>query len=137
MASDAIKTDGARMIREIVNVIAARDRGIAAAYLFGSQASGRARADSDVDLAVLYARQPVPALSGGPLTLEGELERSLGRRVQLVVLNGAPVDLAIRVLRRGRLVYERDRSARIRFEVSTRNTYFDLEPILRRCRRVG
>jgi len=38
------------------------------------------------------------------------------------------------VLRDGRLVVDRDRSARIAFEVRTRNEAFDLEPILRRYR---
>jgi hypothetical protein len=45
------------------------------------------------------------------------------------------VDLAHRVLRDGLLLLERDRSARIRFEVRARNEYFDLLPHLRRYRR--
>jgi hypothetical protein len=57
--------------------------------------------------------------------------------VDLVVLNHAPADLAHRVLRDAVLVSERNPSARIRFEVRSRNEYFDLEPILRRYRRAG
>jgi hypothetical protein len=53
-----------------------------------------------------------------------------------VSLNHAPVDLAIRVLRAGRLIVERNRSARIAFEVRTRNEAFDIEPILQRYRGV-
>jgi hypothetical protein len=34
-------------------------------------------------------------------------------------------------------VLDRDRAARIRFEVATRNAYFDLEPFLDRYRRVA
>jgi hypothetical protein len=49
-------------------------------------------------------------------------------------LNRAPVDLRVRVLRDGRLLVDLDRSARIRFEVQTRNEAFDLEPILSRYR---
>ena len=41
---------------------------IVAVYLFGSQARGTARADSDVDVAILYDRQP-------PVSLEGLLDR--------------------------------------------------------------
>jgi predicted nucleotidyltransferase len=108
--------------------------GIAAVYLFGSVARGTAGADSDVDLGVLYDVQPAPTLDAGPFDLEGDLERRLGRPVQVVVLNSAPVDLRIRVLREGRLLADRHRSARIRFEVNTRNEFFDLEPILRRYR---
>lgn len=85
-------------------------------------------------MAVLYRQAPPATLDSDPLELEGDLERELGFPVQLVVLNTAPVDLAIRVLRGGRLVFETDRSVRIRFEVRTRNEYFDLEPILREYR---
>jgi hypothetical protein len=50
------------------------------------------------------------------------------------VLNEASVDLRIRVLRDGRLLADVDRSARIAFEVRTRNEAFDLEPVLTRYR---
>lgn len=56
---------------------------------------------SDVDVAVLFDQAPEPALSGAGLTLEGEIERHLGRRVDLVNLNRAPADLVHRVLRDG------------------------------------
>jgi len=88
-------------------------------------------------VAVLYSGA-LPSTLGSPaLTLEGELERLLGRPVEVVVLNSAPVDLVHRVLRDGRLVFEGDRSARIAFEVKARNEYFDLFPILRRYRRLN
>lgn len=57
--------------------------------------------------------------------------------MQLVVLNNAPVDLIHRVLRDGEIVFEADRSARIRFEVAARNEYFDLLPVLRRYRKMA
>jgi len=108
---------------------------IVCAYLFGSVARGEARRASDVDVGVLYASLPEPRLDAGPLDLEGTLEKALRRPVQLVVLNRAPADLVHRVLRDGRLLLERDRAARIRFEVAKRNEYFDLEPLRRRYRR--
>ena len=49
----------------------------------------------------------------------------------LVVLNEAPCDLVHRVLRDGRL----DRAARVRFEVRSRNEYFDMDPVRRAYRR--
>lgn len=104
------------------------------AYLFGSEGRGEARPGSDVDVAVLYASPPASRLDGGPLDHEGRLERALGRTVQLVVLNRAPADLVHRVLRDGRLLLDRDRAARIRFEVARRNEYFDLAPVRRRYR---
>jgi hypothetical protein len=68
--------------------------------------------------------------------VEDELEGILGRQVEAVVLNNAPVDLVHRVLRDGEVVYQGDRSARIRFEVAARREYFDLLPVLRRYRKM-
>ena len=109
--------------------------GLVAAYLFGSEARGTARSTSDLDVAVLYGMPPPAKLGSPPMRLEAALERALGRRVQVVCLNSAPPDLGIRVLREGVLLVDRDRGTRIRFEVKLRNEYWDLEPILRACRR--
>jgi len=111
--------------------------GLAAAYLFGSLARGSARPDSDVDVGVLYVDAPPPGLEGLGFHLEADLERLLGRPVHLTVLNRAPVDLAQRVLRDGCLLLDRDHSRRVRFEVRTRQEFWDLEPFLRRYRRTA
>ena len=106
---------------------------VIAAYLFGSFARGAARRQSDIDIAVL--------LAGAPRTLherfglESRLEERLRRPVQVVILNDAPPDLVHRVLRDGRLVLESDKAARVRFEVSARNAYFDVLPALERYRK--
>jgi predicted nucleotidyltransferase len=107
---------------------------VMAVYLFGSTARGTTRAGSDIDVAVLFDAPPPRTLSGPRLALEGDLERALGITVDLVVLNDAPVDLRTRVLRDGRLLVERNPSARIAFEVRTRNEAFDLQPVLTRYR---
>jgi hypothetical protein len=112
-----------------------RSEGIIAAYLFGSEGRGTAGPGSDVDVAILFSTPPAGSLDSPTLTLEGDLERLLGRSVEVVALNSAPVDLVHRVLRDGQLLFEANRSARIAFEVRSRNEYFDLLPILRRYRR--
>jgi predicted nucleotidyltransferase len=108
--------------------------GIAAAWLFGSVARGTAGPRSDVDVAILYSKEPPPGLAGLGLSLEGDLERLLGLPVQVVVLNRASVDLVHRVLRDGALLVDRDRSRRIAFEVRSRNEFWDIEPFLRQYR---
>ncbi len=110
-------------------------RGAVAVYLFGSVARGEAGPDSDVDIGVLFAETPPATLDAPQFAIERELERLLGRPVQVVALNRASADLVHRVLRDGRLVLDRDRSARIRFEVRSRNEYFDMAPIRRLYRR--
>ena len=125
-------------MRQLARFFAGRETGEAAAvYLFGSVARGDDRPGSDVDLGILYRRDPPPTFEGLPLRLEGEIERLLGRPVQVVTLNTAPADLRARVLRDGVLLLDRDPSLRIRFEVRTRNEWFDLRPILREYRRAG
>lgn len=110
-------------------------RGAVAVYLFGSVARGEAGPESDVDVGILFASDPPATLSAPQFAIEVALERLLGRPVQVVALNRASADLVHRVLRDGRLVLDRDRVARICFEVRSRNEYFDLAPIRRLYRR--
>jgi predicted nucleotidyltransferase len=130
MAAGTIEIEQA--LRE---VLAGEPPDVVAAYLFGSWARGTAGSHSDVDVGVLYAPAPPPTLAGLPLDLQDRIERRLRRPAQVVVLNTAPAALVHRVLRDGRLLLDRDRAARIRFEVRARNEYFDLQPIAARYRR--
>lgn len=129
--------DRDRLTQEIAHGFAARSEHPAAVYLFGSVARGDDRPDSDVDLAALYGKPVDPGLAGLKLALAGDLEERLGRRVDLVVLDNQSPDFIHHVLRDGLLVLENDRSARIRFEVTARNEYFDVLPRLQEYRRVG
>lgn len=124
-----------RLDRAIERFFQRDPHGAVCAYLFGSRARGTARPESDVDLAVLLKTAPPRTFEGLPLPLETKLERMLGLPVQVVVLNWAPADLVHRVLSDGRLLFDADPSRRIRFEVRSRNEYFDLLPILREYRR--
>ena len=107
----------------------------AVVYLFGSVARREAGPQSDLDLAVVRARPaetPLARLNG---VLAGELERVLRVPVEIVDLETAPVDLAHRVLRDGRVVFENDRSKRIAVETRLRARYFDLRPIFAEYRK--
>lgn len=116
-------------------VAAAAPSQVAAVYLFGSQARGTPRLDSDIDLGLLYAEPPAGTLMAQPFLLEGQLSAALGRPVQCVVMNLAPPDLVHRILRDQQLLLDRDRSLRVRFEVAARNRYFDVKPFLDRYRK--
>lgn len=113
-----------------------REPWIVAAWLFGSVARGTASDSSDVDIAILGAGSAPKKLADLPLDLEAELATTLGGEVQIVRVDRAPSDLVHRVLRDGVLVVDRDRAARLRFEVDVRNRYFDMQPIWREYRRV-
>jgi len=108
-----------------------RRREIQAAYVFGSVATGRARADSDVDVAVLVDPRK-PRLRGldYQLDLMADLGAALHRPdIDVVLLNDATPLLAHRVLSQGVLVFERSATARVRFQVRTAARYLDLVPM--------
>lgn len=117
--------------RAVVRAVSRRPE-IQAAYIFGSVAHGRARPDSDIDVAVLVGRRiPESRALGYRLKLTNQLGVALRRDdVQLVVLNQAPPLLAQRVLSQGALVFERSRAARVRFQVQTASRYADLVPTM-------
>ena len=107
---------------------------VIAAYLFGSQARGTPRADSDIDVGIWLRHRPTHLLDGA-FDLAGDLAAVLGKPVDVIVMNSAPSDLVHRILRDGQLLVDRDRGARIRFEVRARNDYFDMIPIRDAYRR--
>lgn len=112
---------------------------VVVAYLFGSAARGELRSTSDIDVAVLMAegeaqRSEKLTLRSMQPGLQADLQEAAGLPVDLVILNHASPDLIHRVLRDSVLLIERNRSTRIRFEVRSRNDYFDVLPFLIRYR---
>ncbi|MPZ89133.1 MAG: hypothetical protein GEU81_13910 [Nitriliruptorales bacterium] len=95
------------------------------AYLFGSRARGTARPGSDYDVAVL--------LTEGADAHRRQLEMMavLGDGVDVIVLNQAPIALAYRVLRDGKLLVRRDERARIEHWARTVDRYLDSAPLRR------
>lgn len=118
----------------IREVFAARSENVAAVYLFGSVARGDDRADSDVDVGVLFVDPPPRTLDGIPMELEAALRARLGRPVDLLVLDRADLDLAHRVRLEGILVLEPRPERRVLWEVDSRRRFLDLQPHLRRYR---
>jgi predicted nucleotidyltransferase len=107
---------------------------VEAAYVFGSIARGVATPMSDVDIALLLSN-PLPAYDrlNLELDIQGEVEDQAGLdSVDVRSLNEAPLMVKGRIIQQGILVYERDKTARVAFEVATRKRYFDFAPIARR-----
>jgi predicted nucleotidyltransferase len=122
---------GFESIKRAVVRCVSRRKEIQAAYIFGSAATGRMRPGSDVDVAVLVDGSIRGSrMSRYRLALMADLASALQRLdVDLVLLNQANPLLAHRVLSKGKLVFERSASARVRFQVQTANRYFDLIPM--------
>lgn len=101
------------------------DARVLGVWLFGSQADGTATEQSDIDLAVLFARG---------LTFEEELQFESAMSdeletdaVDVVNLNRANLRLRFRAVA-GQLLYERDFARVSDFVEETLNEYRDFEP---------
>lgn len=106
--------------------------GLDALWLFGSVAAGRARPDSDLDLAALFQRRPTGLEL---LEAQGELGALVGRPVDLVDLDGDAPILAMQVLRHGTLLLDRAPERRIAFAAHTPMRYEDLKIVRREAER--
>jgi uncharacterized protein len=109
-------------IAETVAVL--RREGARFAYLHGSRATGRGRPDFDIDVAAYFGERP-----------PNSFDVLLPPRVDLLVLDNAPLELAGRVAVSGRLLFEDDPIARVRWEAMTRKIYFDELPRITRAHR--
>ena len=98
-----------------------------AIYLFGSQASGQARHDSDTDLAILLPR---PADAETLWHLGDQIAGALGQDVDLVDLRQASTVMRHQVITQGTRLWQRDQAAD-EFELSCLSEYWDLQ-IMRR-----
>ncbi len=101
-----------------------RQAGARFAYLHGSRASGQSRTDSDIDIAAYFGGRP-----------PNSFDVLLPPGVDLLVLDDAPLELAVRVAAGGRLLFEDDQVARVRWEAMTRKIYFDELPRIARSHR--
>ena len=111
---------------EELGKILEQDERVLFSYLFGSLARGRSTPLSDVDLAVYLADGVDPAVT--KLDLLGLACDTLGtEEMDLVVLNKASLSLALRIVRDRRVLSERDRCLRARFESLTLRKGWDFE----------
>lgn len=101
-----------------------RRAGARFAYLYGSRASGNYRPGSDIDIAAYFGDQPPQSF-----------EILLPPDVDLLVLDHAPLELAGRVAVEGKLLFEDDPVARVRWQATTRKIYFDELPRITRSHR--
>jgi predicted nucleotidyltransferase len=100
---------------------------VRAAYLFGSQATGDARPDSDIDIGVLY-RSPQPLRT--TVAVEAALAEATGKHVNVVDVARAGAFLALDIVR-GERIFTRDATDTDRFELYVLRRAGDLLPFER------
>jgi predicted nucleotidyltransferase len=114
--------------------------GVLSAYLFGSVARGRPHRESDIDIGALldWTTYPTrPQRFEARVRLIAQLGSALHRNdVDLLILNDAPPHLAREIVTRGRRIFCRHGEADHAFVRTAMLRAADLEPFLRRARRV-
>jgi predicted nucleotidyltransferase len=111
----------------------------ASAYVFGSVAEGRTHRQSDVDVALLLVRAAHPRATDrfeARLRLSARLAGRLRRPVDVVILNDVAPGLGRHVVSRGARVLCRDADADHAFVRDVQLRAADLDPFLRRLRRL-
>lgn len=96
-------------------VVALRRAGARFAFVHGSRARGTHRPDSDLYVAAWWAGTAPPSFE-------------VPDHVDLMVLNGAPLELAGRVAQEGVLLFDDDPPARVHWVATTRKIYADEKP---------
>lgn len=109
--------------KTIINYFAGKPE-VAAVYLYGSQARGDARPDSDIDLGVLMVDKK------NFYHYDSDLSGLTKREVEAQDLDECQVDFAHRVLCEGNLLLSNNEKARVDFEEKIFRNYFDIKPFL-------
>jgi predicted nucleotidyltransferase len=134
-----VNTGDGAIASALAEALGGRTRGLISAYLFGSVAEGRAHRESDVDVGILLDRRIHPNTADRfeeKLRLIGSLRAALQRDVDVVILNDAPPQLARHIMTPDNRVFTADGEADHAFRRIVLSRAADLEPFLRRARRV-
>lgn len=100
------------------------------AYLFGSFVQGRTNPESDIDIAI-YLQDGTDATEFVFSVMPHLVQCTRCDRIDLVVLNTAPLSLGYIVQKDGVLIFERSEKERIDFEVRTRMLFWDYVPLMK------
>ena len=103
-------------------------------YFFGSQVEGSAGPMSDFDLGVLIERTHYGPQVRSRLSIElAQIIKD--ERIDVVLLNRVPIELAYAVIANGEILYQQDDATRVEYEARVMGLYFDYLPVLRSQRR--
>lgn len=113
-------------IEKKIEQVLAKEKDIVSVHLFGSQAKGSARDDSDVDCAILFQKSNVP---DGVHLLEMRelLHEELKRDVDLVCLNNASPVISMQIYKYGKLIVNNDQKQYSNYVMNLFTDYFDLK----------
>ena len=108
------------------------DRDVDAVYLFGSYAKGRPTPLSDLDIGILLRDDvPVDSYFSRRLKYMAQCAGALKTdRVDVVLLNNAPLLLAHNIISCRKVLFERSPEHRVAFEVDRIARFLDFKPFM-------
>lgn len=117
-------------IKRIITYFKSRKE-VAVLYLFGSCAVSRELKESDIDIAVLIDEKKLQRINFEQLkTIYYKASPSFSlREVDITVLNTASTYLKHRVIKSGKVLFDRNRRLRVRFTTQAIIEYLDFKPI--------
>ena len=121
-------------IMDIARRVLAEGPPLRLAVLFGSHAKGRARPNSDVDIAILPCDPDLEVHQENRIATE--LAWALGRDVDVVRIDRVPTDLKWRIARDGVLLCAASPSELTRFRATAACEYADFAPALANASRL-
>lgn len=121
-----MKKNISQVLEELVKKLSSL-KGLAAAYLFGSVATGTYTDSSDIDLALLFEGNSAEYVDR--LELMANLSRIAGRDVEVVIINNATPRLYHEIMKTGKIILEKNSEVRIKKEMLNRKLYQDYRHI--------
>jgi uncharacterized protein len=102
---------------------------ISLVYIFGSQVTGKVGPLSDFDLGILVSN-PAEGFVVAARFQHALVQLLHTERVDVVLLNRAPIELAYQVIATGKLIFQQDIDTRVEFEAGVMGKYGDYLPVL-------
>lgn len=115
-------------IERKIGEVTSRFEDVDIAYLFGSFLVSEKF--GDIDVAIVLTRDLIPYKRFKfAMEIARELEKEIKPRFEfdVKILNYSPVEFQHEVLKKGKVIFERDEGKRIEYEASLISTYLDLE----------
>ncbi len=115
-------------IKEKIREVLEGRNEITLAYLYGSSVRGHLRDDSDLDLGIVLNKgfDPDP-LYTAQIARKIEMQTHFDRELDVRILNGMPPRFLRQVID-GELVFSRNESERVNFEMQVIDSYLDFKP---------
>ena len=126
------KTQGfIRQLQQAAQKLADDNEEVMIVYLYGSVVEGYAHERSDIDLAVVIDKNKCQKSFLEQMRYSDPFEEAFRReKIDLRVLNDAPLSFKYAVVAKGTILYSRDADFTETFETKVQKTYWDFQPHL-------